>query len=387
MTEQAPPPPPGAFDHSAFAYALLDTIQNVAQQLPSTAPPPVQVQTTHSRNYTTKPEPYDGDKYTYAGWKQSVDLYVSAIASAKDKIRATLSFLTLEHAAVWNRTYFHDHQTEIADGTLTWEAFTKALDERFKDPRVAEQARKDLQAFRMGNMEARAYFVRVDDLRTQGELTNAEHHDRLVVENLERNMPADLVLAIASAYEAQKNSVATTLELFKKMGIEETKITAQLEKLEGPISYVTFRDLALQQDPHVRRARPSAAKAESKPAPPPPRQYTQRAPNPATTAPTTYVPHAPTPVQTSAFVPPPTGNPPGNARTPDVIPMEVDRTRYANRRCFTCNKLGHLAAECPQNPQSIRALDPDLLRRIAWEMENEQAEQEAPETERSPEDF
>ena len=130
----------------------------------------------------------NGDRATYDNFRRSAELYAAGINSDRGKILATLSFLTEGDAAQWCRNFTEKRMTDVQANKVSWAAFLAALDKQFRNPREAENARKQLFSLKMGEQVATTFFLKVDELRTKGELTDPAYHDRLIVEHLQRHM-------------------------------------------------------------------------------------------------------------------------------------------------------------------------------------------------------
>ncbi|KZV98513.1 hypothetical protein EXIGLDRAFT_701017 [Exidia glandulosa HHB12029] len=369
------------FDTLIHTLGTLAT--GLSQVVPSNASPAAPSATSRApeeRNYIAKPDAYNGDKAHYESFRQSVCLYVAAISSQRGKILATLSYLTQGDANVWARSYFTNHQDALAANTVVWTTFLEELDARFKDPRLAADARQKFLHFKMGNTDARTFFIEVDELRDVAGYAKSTQHDDHVVDTLERNMPADLVLAIHTAHESYKSTTLATIAGLKALGlnIDADVADAQRDELNKPISYEMFREYALHHDEHVRRARKKGnTKAESQPTRPKQSFPTNRPygnPIASLTMPTTFsvassaTEDTPKPAPTVWNRPTPAA--PAKEREPDVIPMDIDRTNVPNKACWTCGQHGHYSAQCPRRAVRVHTLGPDELRQLADEMEN-----------------
>ena len=227
-------------------------------------------------------------------------------------------------------------------------------------------------------LPADKFFLKVDELRVTGNLNDPVHHDALIVEHLQRNMNAMLVLSVSSAFEAKKRSRIETLDTFRELGvISPDDYAVHRLRAEAAISYETFKEFTLQNDPHVRRYMPSNARNHKDDSARSTRAFSY---TPATTA-----APASTPVATETTHASPVGTP---ARGPDVVPMDIDRTkhkRFSPTACYTCGEEGHKSWGCPKNPQRFNARElsereESIIRRVLQEKdERKAAEAEAKE--------
>lgn len=317
-----------------------------------------------AKNHAQAPEHYDGQRATYETFRRGLDLYVKAIPRDTEKIWTAITFLTKGDADAWAQNFVQDHTTSIEDGSLHWDEFLSALDKKFLDPRVAEHAREALFRLTQGRQEADNFFLKFDELRVKGGLVNAEHHDKLVVEYLKKAMSPALVLAVGTAFEAQKRTSLDLAGMLLRNGVlKPAQYAIELVRIDKDISYKTFRDLAIEHDPAVRRhgqvptaGYPRVHHAEPRRAP------TVTSYTSTTSSSTSTTPPAP---QYSA-VPAAAAAPTPRPRDPDA--MEIDRSRMrASQICYRCRKPGHIARDCKENDmrEVIRGLTDMDLREIA----------------------
>ena len=371
-------------DLSPFVSDLSGAI---AQALKSNPSPGGGSGPREERNHAAKPDKYNGNRAMYDNFRRSAELYAAGINSDRGKILATLSFLTEGDAAQWCRNFTEKRMTDVQANKVSWAAFLAALDKQFRNPREAENARKQLFSLKMGEQVATTFFLKVDELRTKGELTDPAYHDRLIVEHLQRHMNPALVLSVANAYEAKKKSTIETLTVLKDiLQLSPEELRKKEAAIDVPISYQDFRDLAIQQDPHVRRFGTGGNnkhdhdrdRDRSRPF----RNYT----------PTAY--HLPAPTVASTVTTTTTAAPAGGSTTtstpsvaerePDVRPMDVDRARHRKGGlCYTCNKPGHRSWNCPSNPQRITVRELD---EFEGELSLDEGEEEGSETSDAPEE-
>jgi hypothetical protein len=379
-----PPPPPPPPAHPAGTEgtapgAEIDLVNTLVTALRQFSRPKAD-----SRIHAAKPDKYDGNRATYESFKRSVELYVAALTTRKDKVLAALSFLTEGDADQWARNYHKVNKIALERGNVTWESFIAALDAQFKDPREAEYARANFVKLKMGDVLAHTFFLKVDELRVKGDLTNPTFHDPFVVEHLQRNMPPNLVLAIANAYEAKKRSNVDTISMLLELKfIDQATADLRIAATDVPISYAEFRRLAIDQDPHVRRfgvGQHSKAESERNPR----TSYnTQRSGSTHTLyVPPVSAPRLPVaaPVVASTNGTISLSNPvPAKVKEPDVVPMDIDRSKHGfTGKCYNCKEVGHRSWECPTNPQrlNVRELNTDELRRLLAESEKEHESEE-----------
>lgn len=368
-----------------FAASIVAAVSTVASNAATNAAnaavtTALGARTSEGRNHAAKPEKFDGSPSTYKSWKRSVELYVAAITSTKNKVLAALSFLAEGDADQYARNYIDQNKADLDAGNITLDTFFKALDAQFANPREGEFARKDLFAIKMGtDQTAQNFFLKVDELRVRGDWTDPDHHDRILVEYLQRRMPHKLVLAVSNAYEAQKAAQLATIDLLESINaFDHIVATFQRGRVDVPISYKNFRDISIQQDPFVKRfgddpkaesTRPSTNKFTAHRDPPRVVAPAVQAPRPAAPATSTAPPST---VATGSQVHSHPGSQSGET------PMEVDRARHAHDLCYTCGQKGHKSWNCPTNPQrfNIRELGVDQIRALLAEVNAEDDEED-----------
>lgn len=347
-------------DPDAFATSIKTALVDAVKALAG------QQKTTPSKNYVEPPAHYDGHRNTYETFRRGLDLYVKVIAKDRDKIVAALSFLTKGDADSWAQLYVQVHNAEIEANSISWSTFLEDLDKKFLDPRLAESAREQLFQCVQGRLPADSFFLKFDDLRVKSGLVDEEHHDVIVVEHLKKAMNPQLVLAVFTSHEANKKSFkAMAMLMHANKVLSDVAYEAELEKLKRPIPYVAFRELALENDPNVRRFGHAPSQRERLYQPEPPRRVYHNPPQVTTTT-TTAAAAAPT--GTNAHpTPPAAAHTPARAREPDVVPMDVDRTRSrSSLQCYRCRKFGHIARDCQERNlrEVIRGLTEEDLDEI-----------------------
>jgi hypothetical protein len=321
--------------HDAIAQGLAQGLANApAPPAPAPAPPPA----PRPRNPSAEPERYDGNRATYATFRRSIDLFTASIVGDSSKILAAVSYMTTGDADSWAQSFVTQYLTDVMNGTYTWTRFTEDLDKHFKDPREAEHAREHLFKLTMGRQDAANFFLKFDELRIKANLTNPDYHDTLLVELLDRRLPPPLALVIQQEYSAQKQAHLDVITMLQSVGnLTAAQTQTQKDLVDVPISYGKYRELALKHDPTVTRFTHGVSNvgtSRNHPMPQPRSHATFTAPVPTVTVTNT-----------------------ASARDPNA--MDVDRTRRPEtRRCYKCQKTGHLARSCPENTSSLlRQLD------------------------------
>ncbi|EJD42267.1 hypothetical protein AURDEDRAFT_168577, partial [Auricularia subglabra TFB-10046 SS5] len=204
-----------------------------------------------AKNYVAAPDAFDGSRAHYETFRRSIELYVKAIPTDANKILAALSFLTQGDADAWAQNWVQAH--DLDKKPETWARFLKDLDEKFLDPRIAENAHESLAKLTQGRDPADSFFLKFDELRTKAGFVVPEHHDIVLVDYLRRNMHRSTVLAVMSSYESKRALTDGVTDAYHEAGVIDKK---QYDKLvaerSAGILYKEFRALALNQDPIIR---------------------------------------------------------------------------------------------------------------------------------------
>lgn len=324
------------------------------------------------KNYAHAPEAFDGARSHYRVFRRTLVGYAKAIPAPRSKIYAALSFMTKGDADSFAQLYSQEHQTEIDDGSITWDRFLADLDKKFLDPRLGEYARADILVLQQGRLEADAFFLKFDELRIDGNLTDTASYDEMLVELLQKNMNPAVVLSVKTAFEAEKGSLLQTIDFLDRAKTLPGTLADALALANKPISYDRFRTLAIAADPIVRRhgyrfpTQPASAQSNDRRRLQPAVHY-QSTPNLVQA----YQNTGPPPLRSTQSQNQNQGHSTSNqnhsapARAePDVMPMDIDRQRFLRSRlCYRCKKPGHIARNCQESDlrEVVRGLtDEDL---------------------------
>lgn len=294
-----------------------------------------------TKNHAQAPEHYDGQRNNYETFRRGLELYVKAISGDSQKIYAAVSFMTKGDADSWAQNFVQYHGTSVDAGAWTWNAFLTELDKKFLDPRIAEHAREQLFKQRQHSQAADVFFLKFDELRVKGEMTDAAY-DKILVEYLRKNMNPTLVLTVDSHFEGLKeNRIAYLKDRLEDEQIDPVTHLERRQAIEdAQIKYDEFREYAIKRDPSVQRYRDDHNTNNFRkhvPTVPEHRRYQHPQPPSATVTTTVSAPPAPAPT----FV--------KFNKEPDVVPMDVDVNRQRHRqerRCYRCNEVGHIARNC-----------------------------------------
>ena len=157
-----------------------------------------------NKNYAGAPEHYDGEPSKYESWRNSLMLYLVAVKGDYNKIIATLSYLTKETAATWQKGWQDRNRDALYAGHVRWTDFLEEMDQHFHDPRQAERARKDLFRMKIGfTEEFRNFLVKFDDMRQKAKM-NDPQFDPQLVEYLMESLPHSLTAAIDASYATER---------------------------------------------------------------------------------------------------------------------------------------------------------------------------------------
>ncbi|EJD35065.1 hypothetical protein AURDEDRAFT_175867 [Auricularia subglabra TFB-10046 SS5] len=245
-----------SFDYQAFAEALGTSLKDTLVDAF------VAKASAGAKNYVAAPDTFDGSCAHYETFRCSIELYIKAIPTDRNKILAALSFLTQGDADAWAQNWVQAH--DLDKKPETWARFLKDLDEKFLDPHVAENARESLAKLTQGRDPADTFFLKFDELRTKAGFVVPEHHDivlvlghskvLVLVDYLCRNMRQSTVLAVMSSYESKHPLTDSVTDAYHEASvIDKDQYDKLVAERSASISYKEFRALALNQDPIIRR--------------------------------------------------------------------------------------------------------------------------------------
>jgi hypothetical protein len=292
--------------------------------------------TSLSNNPAKKPEPFDGEISKYKTFRNATVIYVQAIKQDNDKIIAALSNLTSGTADSWAQAFMQNHAGAVEKNTYKWEDFLKDMDDFWRDPYEAREARVKLFKMKQGTLRAHEFLVEFDRVRLQADMDCTNYaNNALVVEHLERSMNQDLVEIVTNEYNTNKRGRLNYIDEMRYLDqIDVDTHTLRRRELDHDITYSEFAELAKLHDNQVRR-REEMNKGKAKYVPVIPTrnfQYLARQPEQKVAGPVKYT-----------------------GRQPDVIPMDIDRAdKMRNGLCFNCNEKGHLSRDCtkPRKPRA-----------------------------------
>ncbi|EJD37292.1 hypothetical protein AURDEDRAFT_173690 [Auricularia subglabra TFB-10046 SS5] len=353
-------------DYQAFAEVLGNSLKDALVDVFAAKA------SSGAKNYVAAPDAFDCSRAHYETFRRSIELYVKAIPTDTNKILAALSFLTQGDADAWAQNWVQAH--DLDKKPERWARFLKDLDEKFLNPRIAENARESLAKLTQGRDPADSFFLKFDELRTKASFVVPKHHDIVLVDYLRRNMRRSMVLAVMSSYESKRALTDGVTDAYHEAGV--------IDKSHAGISYKEFHALALNQDPIIRlygEAGPTGHVATAPLRREPNGQFIPRAAPPAgmrydmtgqfmrpVPPPQFYPVPAPAP---AALAPPPASpaaSAATSARDPDAMDVDYARAR-ALGLCYRCKKPGHVARDCQEKnfKDVIRGLNVADLEEIA----------------------
>jgi Retrotransposon gag protein/Zinc knuckle len=268
-----------------------------------TPPPPPTFLSAPSTNRSVKaadPDKFSGDRGETEGFIRALKLAVAvrpgSFPDERTKLLYALSFMTGGSAQIWA----HNETEAILNGTssiMTFEDFTKRVEEAFGDPDRASTARTKLHNLKMtSNMSADEYTAQFEILAGRTGFNDAALEDAYI-----RGLPATILDKIHS-----QPSLPTNLKAWKES-------TCQIDR-----NYRRLLEIKRAQAPHISSRptpfRPTPSRIHSSPAP---------------AAPITAAP-----AETS-------------------VPMDIDsnRRRTETRTCYNCGRKGHISPHCPDPPK------------------------------------
>jgi hypothetical protein len=258
-----------------------------------------------------KPEPFDGERKNYEGFRRATTTYLSAGRyNDKEKIIFTLSYMTKGFANDWATAKLDKYEEE---GYCSHREFLHALDSTFKDQNEAQKARDKINIFRQGQLTADEFFVKFEALMFKAKM-NEHDNESYLIGRLEQNVKWDLIDKISNSldqpttYDEWKRRIILLDGLQRRreeqkkswQGGYQGKANAGSGPRPGPSSRPSYRG-------NERGSAPERAQAQ------------------------------------------------GESK-PKYEPMDVDRTKARqNGECFKCGGKGHFSRQCPKQERQVRA--------------------------------
>jgi len=241
-----------------------------------------------------------------------------------DKVITALSYMKGGTAGPWAKLKVRE-LTQAESLEVTWEAFVKEFNAKFADPDSAGTARFKIGKLRQGSKTADEFITSFDELQT-----DTGYNETALIEKFKDGLNEKLVDKIYGL-----PYMPTTLQGWKDWA---RKLDRQWRQRE-----TERKNLGLTSAGTSKASNPSSKSFKS-PFPSfaaQPKQQPQQSSS-----------------QSSQVTQPVT-----SARTPDVVPMEVDSgwKRFKPLLCWKCKKPGHKAENC-QASYNIASMDFDTLK-------------------------
>jgi hypothetical protein len=278
---------------------------------PPPPPPPPGAAPAQRDPKVAEPPFFTGNRSEAAGWVLAVRLHITLTPTMfppDDENRKILFALAYIRGGDFSEKWANNHKNAFLNPTVpnpfaTLEAFFAAFEIAFRDHNRNEAARHQMEALRMKQGETvEAYTTAFESLQV-----DTEYNDISLIEKYRRGLPKPIVEKI---YSSADGTLPANLDGWKLKA-------RQLDNL-----YRDYKDLGYNTSAQTNKP---------------------KAPNTGVRAP----PQAST----------------GSVSTSDAMDVDGHMRKGDFRKCYNCNKPGHIARNCsePRRARSIRGLTIDEL--------------------------
>jgi hypothetical protein len=313
-------------------------IQTLAGRSPSITRPSSVVGLTQGSTLEVKPRvseptPFDGTFENYKTFRQEMDLFIRLCPKMTDEqtIVIILGYMKKGAALAWREAFLDLYESKLFPSLHD---FYRLLDNRFKDQVTKEKARDKLENFKQNGNYVDVFLSNLEQIMAQANLSDEEEKIRI----LQKAVDYSVLETIYNSGQVPTDYNGWVVRI-RNIGRLRERFNHQFGKQKGTT-------------PTSNSNTPRTFNINISPDPAKVAKYAEKKTNTGVTY------------------------------TGAGQPMDIDRTKLAKTKCFGCQQLGHIYANCPNKTGKvdIRAiwfqLDDEERDELRFEVQAEQLQKE-----------